>query len=415
MPPDDAGAEDEDREPLVVDENARLAPRGISDSAIVGANSVSFPSTEETRTWAASLEPGRVIAGNRDTTTSFERSKNPLGFLRKVVSVRMGDPIVIATEPADLTDLMQGDLRFDDPSMPSIFPDAPVARILPSSLRPLDDTSTGTGSSNGVSTTLQFDGGLRVSMSNGNFSFGASLKGDYELKKKWFVPTGVKTAFAELTLKPSIRFDIDVDAEGSVKETKGVDLIEANKKEVELPGIPMIPVGPIPLTVSIKPVFECSAGMSGKVHVNATASAGAEFVGGFRYQSGEGLTTHKTGPSFQPPSVTVNSYEGGGILSASCAVKVSVGVYAFDVLGISAAVGPDSKIEVKLCGDSKSGAAASISRSLNFGVSLNANVKVPFTSVDVVQTPIISPITTSLAKDYLVGDATTCCEQLTCH
>lgn len=407
------------REPLVLDENATLAPRETSDAAIVDKDVVMFPPTPATKAWAATLAPGRVIAGNRSTKTPGADSTNPRGFLRKVVAVRMGDPIVIETARADLADLLQGDLRFGAAEA-SIFADAPkVTPITTRTLRPLDDTSAGSGGNSGVTQALELNGGVKVNLHDGSFRFNAKFDGDFALRKKWKVPVGVNYASASLTLDPQISFKVDIDASASASSAAVLALGEP--KKIDLGKIELFLAGPVPVTVEIGPVFECKAGVAGKIHLGTTTTVKGHFKGGFHYDRDSGTKLIQEGPSFDQ-SIALDDASGEASLMAACSVKLSVGVYAFDTLGIEGSFGPQLTFDAKVCGAKSGGqgdSAASVSRAVSLNAQLSAVAKVPFLDYELVQTTIFEK-NFELYKDYFPpGNADTCkCapkdNQLTC-
>lgn len=404
------------REPLVLDENATLTPREASDSAIVAKDVVMFPPTEATKAWAATLVPGRIIAGNRTTKNLGPDSTNPRGFLRKVVAVKMGDPIVIETARADLADLLQGDLRFGA-AEPSIFADAPKATALATrTLKPLDDTSAGSGGNNGITKALELNGGVKVNLHDGNFRFDAKFEGDFALRKKWKVPVGVNYASASLTLDPELSFKVDIDASASASSAAVLALGEP--KTIDLGKVELLLVGPVPVTVEIGPVFECKAGVAGKIHLGTTTTVKGHFKGGFHYDRESGTKLVQEGPTFEQ-SIALDDASGEASLMAACSVKLGIGVYAFDTLGIEGSFGPQLTFEAKVCKSSGKSAAASVSRAVSLNAQLSAVAKVPFLDYELVQTTIFEK-NFELYKDYFPpGNADTCkCEpkdnQLTC-
>jgi len=334
-------------QPVVLDKNASRAPREVSDVAIVEQGKVSFPSNSTTKEWVSELKVGTVIAGNRDTVNELSGSKNPYGFLRKVKSIKEGNPIVIETEQAYLPDLLEGDLHFGDDADSSIFTDA--GSIKTKGLRTL---ANGNGGSTGSGTAsllgeITNDKSVKVKFSEGSFALDAKFEGDLKIRKWWYIPTGIEHALAKLTLDPKATVDISLLA--------SVELGSENlSKTWEGPSLPIPLGGPIPVTLRLRPEITCTATVTGEIDITGRAFMTGHTAAGFEYDGD--LKSVSEAPQLSA-GYEFKRVTGTATLTGSCTIQAVVSVLAFDAVGIEGKLGPFVSLNAAVCGSVGTGGA----------------------------------------------------------
>ncbi|WP_394822648.1 hypothetical protein [Pendulispora albinea] len=369
---------------FTIDENGRLAPRDVSDSAEVEDGKVSLPITAANEEWVAGLAPGNVIAGNWDTRGNIEESLNPRGFLRKVASIKKtGDRIVITTEPAELNELLYGHLHIDsDKGGLPIFPDAPkvapAANLKSANLRLLEGGSGSNGNS-GVKGSVGHKGKTEVDFRDGVFNFNSHFEADYELKKWAGIPTGVKSAYSKFNTSATVGFSIDVKVEEKFTDEWALPLDQFKMRA---------PIGASGLTVEIGPSIKCGGSAQGKFKATAKVELKGELTAGFNYKDGN--TSLIKDPTTFTPTFTIQSSEGGYTADLKCSMKLDVTIYALDMLGIGFALGPYGKIGSKSCtaaatdgGEAKPGVSFFAEEGIEFSVKLKAKTPIiPISTIE---------------------------------
>ncbi|WP_394828014.1 hypothetical protein [Pendulispora albinea] len=329
---------EEPQQGWTLNENARLAPRAVSDVADVEENAIVLARTKENEDWAKELSPGNTIAGNYDTRAraNLAKSKNRRGFLRKVVSVEMGDDIVITTEPAQLYDLIQGRVHMDDKAGLPIFPDAPRAPATQAQNMRLLGTSGGkTGPKNPTVGKLEFKD-IKVD-TDGDFQINPHFEADFEVQKEWIIPTGVK-GHALFEAEAIASASIAVSGTMSETPTQSIDLIDW----------PDIPIGETGLVLEVKPQLYCDYFKgAGKFNVKATGTLTGKLKAGFDFDGTNAKPIAEMGlkPEF---SLSADKFAPSGI-SVSCGIKVDATLWALGSVGISLAMGPKITITANNC------------------------------------------------------------------
>ena len=337
-----------ERAPIVLDDDAVLAPGRVSDSAIVEEGKISLPKTAANQAWADKLRAGKVIAGDRDKKSAdLADSKNPYGFLRKVVSVRDGDPIVILTERAELPDLLEGDLVFGAGAS-SIFDDTSDEGGLGTrNIRPLANNDNA-GSSKGsgrapIVGELKSDFGPVVRLSEGTFGLDADFVAEMKVRKWWMIPTGLEKASAKLTLNPRASVIIEVGGKVSAQRPDGGSFT----KTWEGPSVPIPLGGPIPLTLRLRPEVTCSVALGGEITARGRAHLSGRAAAGFTYQNND------MQPIYEPPTLTPGfdfiGVQGKASLSGECTIQAVVSLLAFDAAGLEGKIGPYASLTAEVC------------------------------------------------------------------
>ena len=328
---------DDEEQGWTLNEDARLAPREVSDAAEVDDNQIVLARTEANEAWAKTLSPGYTIAGNYDTRArdDLAKSKNRHGFLRKVVSVEMNDGIVITTTPAMLYDLLQGRVHMDDKVGLPIFPDAPKAAATTQSknLRTLD-SSSGKGPKSPTKGTLGIKD-VRVE-TDGDFEIDTHFDADFEVKREWIVPVGVKGhAHFDATAIASASIALSGTITGSASGT------------VNLAAWPDIPIGESGLSLQVTPQISCDyIKGEGTLGVKATGTLTGKLSTGFDF---DGTTATPIAGMGLKPEFKLEGQAGPVGLNVSCGIKVDATLWALEAVGISLSMGPKVIISAKEC------------------------------------------------------------------
>lgn len=407
-PVDSGSPRSEKRAPIVLDENAVLAPHGVSDSAIVEDGQISLPKTKANQAWAADLRKGMVIAGDRDTkTANLETSKNAYGFLRKVVSVKDGDPIVISTERAELPDLLEGDLVFGS-GQASIFDRDDADDIDTKTLRPLanndNDKSKGSGSASIVG-ELKAGYGPVVRLSEGTFGLDAEFDAELKIRKWWKIPTGLEKASAKLALNP--RASVIIEVGGSVTaETKDGGSLS---KTWEGPSVPIPLGGPIPLTLRLRPEVTCSVTLGGEITARGRAYLSGHAAAGFTYENGD-MT-----PIYERPTLTPGfdfiGVQGKASLVGECTIQAVVSLLAFDAAGIEGKLGPFASLTAEVCaayGEGGGNGGFNVFEEHGLKADIEGRLQVPGLGSPSVNKPIFGFNPVKSDPKYFIGSDKTC-------
>ncbi len=394
------------RAPIVLDDNAVLAPDGVSDSAVVEDGKVSLPKTSANEAWVERLHAGTVIAGDRDKASAdLASSKNPYGFLRKVVSISAGDPIVIVTEPAELPDLLEGDLVFGG-GQQSIFAGANDSDV--QNVRPLANNNRSPSKGSGqapIAGELKSDFGPVVRLSDGTFGLDADFDAELQIRKWWKIPTGIEKASAKLTLNPRASVIVEVGAKVTAKNADGGSLA----KTWEGPSVAIPLPGPIPVTLRLRPEVTCSVTAGGEITARGRAHLSGRAAAGFKYQNGEMIALNEA-PSLTPGFDFIG-VQGKASLSGECSIKAVVSVLAFDAAGLEGKIGPYAKLTAEVCasyGQAGLNGGFTLSEEHGLKADIEGRLQVPGLGQPSINKPIFGFSPLKSEPKYFIGDEYTC-------
>lgn len=400
-----------ERAPIVLDDNAVLAPGKISDSASVEDGKLSFPKTTANQAWADRLRPGMVVAGDRDKSKAdLAESKNPYGFLRKVVSVGDGDPIVIVTEPAELPDLLEGDLVFGDGES-SIFEDASedLDDLGTRNIRPLANGGGGSSKGSGKASILgelKAGFGPVVRLSEGTFGLDADFDAELRIRKWWKVPTGIEKASAKLTLNPRASVIIEVGAKVSAQNPSGGGSLV---KTWEGPSVPIPLGGPIPVTLRLRPEVTCSVAAGGEITARGRAHLSGRAAAGFTYTDGD-MKSLSESPTLTPGFDFIG-VQGKASLTGKCTIQAVVSLLAFDAAGLEGKLGPYASLTAEVCGAyGEGGGSGGFTLFEEHGVEadIDGRLQVPGLGQPSINKPIFGFSPLKSEPKYFIGNDKTC-------
>lgn len=410
--------------PLALRPDAVTADQHFSDTVTVGDGQLTVPigtadPTGSNEALLAKIDVGTVLAGNRDTASPvLAESKNPYGFLRRVIGIeREADQVVVRTQQAYLDELFrEGDLVWDaEHATPSIF-DGAGDPIVKQSLRPLANGGAGTNSGSGsVDANTQLEDKdkrktkfkVTVGMSNARVGMDARFTGHLKIRELWGVPYGVKTASARLDLDPVIAADV----------TYGVKLESTNEAfggalhaEWESPSVPIPIGGPIPLTVRLRAQAKCSVMASGEITATSRVHLRGHTAAGFNYNGGLDID-----PIYEEPTLTSGhdfvGVSGKASLIGECKLQGVVSLLAFDAIGLEGAVGPFATLNADLCataGTDGVNGGFTIWEQHGLGVDVGGRLQVPGLGTPSVSRDIFGFAPLKSEPAYLVGNKDTC-------
>ncbi len=361
-----------------------------------------------------SLRAGVVIAGNRDVLTADLRlSKNPSGFLRKVLSISsVGGSVEIRTKEAYLNELIdEGDLVFSATSpSPSIFEDAPVVTQGLSLAGP-SGRSSGSGETNadvvlrGPTANVAF--APVVSFSNTKVALGAKLEGKIQLRRALGVPLGVQRANLRLDLDPSITADVEYGAKATTAQSQtGGTLNEL----WEGPSVPIPIGGPIPLTLRLRPEIGCKVTAKGEVTVTSRVALTGHAMAGFDYRGGADLRTTSEAPRLETKHQFLGVRGTAGI-EGECALQAVVSLLAFDAVGIEAKLGPFGSVTAEVCatrGPTSTGVGFVVYEQHGLRADAQGRLQVPGLAFPSLSKPLFGLKPAESDPLFFVGTAETC-------
>jgi len=311
----------------------------------------------------SNVKVGTIIAGNRDTQNAdLTLSKNPYGFLRRVKDVsRSGNQAILVTEQANLEDWMEeGDIAMGD-GQKSIFEDATSPTTQSAGVHILGGSSGAAQAGSSEEASLEGDDKTDptskitvrpyAKVSNTKWALNAKYDGAFQLRKSWFIPTGVKRAKALLTMDPTVSADIEV----GVRVTGGGTAIGgpngypvASMEKTFTGKSVMIPIDAgIPVTLRFEPQLKCSISLQGsasakfRAQLQVHAAAGFEYDGSFHDLS----QAPSLNPSFLHPVDAKVELDG----TAECDLLMVPAVLAFDAVGLEGKVGPYVSLNANAC------------------------------------------------------------------
>jgi hypothetical protein len=305
--------------------------------------------------------PGRTLVGAPDGTEA-----NPVGFLRKaLLAETVGDEIVIATEPAELGDV--------------ITSGAVHASIDPA--RPAESGAIGNGGpSGGDINTLAFGGsgiGLdvtfpsmtlyedhttfndptgtlpvrgvdvrrSVTLTSGSLRFSPAIDLDLAFSR---ARLSRFTAIARGELAASFKVSFDVSASARLernapyrdhlRNTLRAPAIKKNLYQSPPHVLGVQFVGPVPVveTVRYRLVLECDLDLDASLHGEASLDLRSTAAFGATYRDGQWRSADT--PSFSATPTVLFGQKGD--ISGSCGVRGEVGFYFYDLAGPTLALTP---------------------------------------------------------------------------
>jgi hypothetical protein len=392
-------------------DNALSASHALSDAIMVEESTLRVKKFPWLAAELAQIEAGKVIAGDRSSLvlTDGSESNNGTGFLRKVVSKREeGEFVVIETAPADMEEwIAQGDLSLMGESLFG------TQALSPAQLNVLGASPERDKSSKEATTVFGEErrlGNAAVKAvfktSNVSFKLRPDFDGNIQVRKKWFVPVGVKKAWANLNINPILESDIEMGVLFTSNDPKAPapDAAPLEKRwkgtAVKIP----IPGAAIPTTVEFAPTYDCSMEFTGKGTAKMRATVSGSATVGFSYEKGTFTNTSKE-PTF---SANVTSRGGVGLElsgSAECTVQLAVRVLLFDAAGIEGRVGPYINLGATGCGTVS---APKFELAEEHGMKLNFDARVQIPKVGAGENFPLFEKKFLKSTNYLVGNANTC-------
>lgn len=402
-----------DEKPVALRANggAKKLPQAFSNEVAVLDDSLLVPSNAGTRVVLDELRAGMVIAGNRDVSTpDLRTSKNPSGYLRRVVSLRAaGDNVEIRTARAYLNELIEvGDLRFSSTSpSPSIFDDAPS--VAPGvGFRGPDTPSVGSGETPANVTLEGPTGNVKfapvVKVANAKFAIGAKVEGRIQLRRAAGVPYGVQRASLRVDLDPTLGADVEYGARvTSAQSQLGGTLNETWQG----PSVPIPIGGPIPLTIRLRPEVSCKVTLQGEVTLTSHVELAGHAAAAFEYLGG---TDVRANPD--PPRLTAKhqfvGVRGKAGVEGECAIQGVVSLLAFDAVGIEAKLGPFARVTAEACVTSAPSGGFVVFETHGLRADAQARIQIPGLGTPLVQKPLFVLTPTKSEPLYFVGNADTC-------
>ncbi len=405
--------------PLALRADALTADRSVSNPATVEDGQVTLPTGGANDAFLAKVQIGTVIAGDRDTATpDLTKSKNPYGFLRRVIGIdRSADHVVLHTQQAYLNELFkEGDLVWD-PQHPraSIF-DGASGVVTTNSLRPQDNGPQSSGGSGAVDANTELDDEEHnsniqfrpvISLSNSRVGVDTTFTGELQIREFMGLPYGVSRASARLDLDPVVSTDITY---GVKVQTAQNAFGGALYKQWESPSIPIPIGGPIPLTVRLFARVVCSVQVSGAIELTSRVWLRGHTAAGFVYNGGFDIQ-----PTSDAPTLTAGhdflGVTGKASLVGQCALQGVIGVMAFDALGLQGAFGPYASVEADVCAsDGSAGVNGGFALWEQHGleVDVGGRLQVPGLGEPSVEKDIFGFKPVKSAPNYFVGSKATC-------
>ncbi len=316
----------------------------------------------DNETTMSTVKVGTIIAGNRDTATpDLTTSKNPYGFLRRVLDIsRSGNTAILTTEQANLEDWMEeGDIFMGD-GQRSMFEEGPTGtqsaniHILGGSSGGAQPGSTEGGSVEGKDVsdpTKKVTVRPFAKISNTKWALNAKYDGEFKLRKAWFVPTGVKRAKALLTMDPTVSADIEIGVRVTggglaIGGPNGYPVASMDKSWNGTSVIIPLEAG-IPLTVRFTPQLKCAVSLQGSASVKFRAQLQVHAAAGFLYDGSfhDLSQAPSLNPSFLHPVSGKVEIDG----TAECDLLMVPAVLAFDAVGLEGKVGPYVSLNANAC------------------------------------------------------------------
>ncbi|MBL9107999.1 MAG: hypothetical protein JNM74_01960 [Myxococcales bacterium] len=391
--------------------SAKKMPQVFSDEVEVLDESLVVPSNGATRAVLDGLSVGMVIAGNRDARTADLRlSKNPSGYLRKIVSITpAGDKVEIRTKRATLNELIdQGDLVFSSASpVRSIFDDAPENTA---GVTPKGPTGASVGSGETKADTklesLAKDVAFApvVTFSNTKMALGAKVDGKIQLRRAFGVPLGVQRANLSLDLDPSFAADVEYGVRATSAQSQAGGSLDTTWQG---PSVPIPVGGPIPLTVRLRPEIGCRVTLKGEVTVTTHVELRGHAAAAFDYRGGLDLRSTSKTPTLEASQRFVG-VRGKAGLSGECAIQGVVSLLAFDSIGIEAKLGPFSGVTAEACVTSNPSGGFVLYEKHGLRAEAQGRIQIPGLGTPVLTKPLFGFKPVESEPFYASGDATTC-------
>lgn len=382
------------------------ADKSFADTVTVGPDTLTVP-TAGNEAMIAKIKEGSILAGDRASSMKEDvEGPNDLGFLRRIVSIKVdGANTVFTTTPAELDEWIgEGDLDYTngpwmlDPTNTA----APTGGITTQTLHLQDDNESGKGGSTvnlpALNTTIGSNT-VGVRITGAGMTLGVGFDGYIKVRKKKIVfakvPTGVDYR-AHLLLHPQLQATL------SASFTRSVTLAEQTKTfgkiKVKIPGT-------IPLTVELSPQVVCSASASGTVSASVTARVGARAdIGVQGYAGIKGFKTPQfigNAPTLEG-GISLGDVSGKASFSAKCKLLAVPAVVAFDSVKLEGKIGPYVSLNADVC---QKGMTVYESH----GLTGNFNVRLQLPVVHIGKTFDLVGVSVPLGSpSYFRGSADTC-------
>ena len=321
-------------------------------AADVAADRVTLPSIVADRYRV--LQPGAIFVGARAGT----KTKNPDGFLRRVVSVAdEGGALVVHTTNATLTDaIVRGAVRASSGSN-GIDGELTAA---PSTVRPQSREEL-TAIAIDFSDKPLFEGTDEIDVAGGKAKFTESIRFDRAvLTSKPVVDVdlairdGAVSRFVAKVagnLDTSVKARAVVTAEGDVNEATLAEL-KTRKKDVERViyqsprvALPTFAVGGVPVSPSVQFTVKlrCSLAFGGPLSAEAGLEAKSSVRLGAVFEGGAWQPPIKSDFDIKPEFTMTQ----GGEIDARCAIEADAQLFAYGASGVTLTVAPYVDFGVK--------------------------------------------------------------------
>jgi hypothetical protein len=369
---------------VVISANALIASSSFERAVAVGMNRLDAPISGNERI-LDQMTPGRVLVGAR---SDLPDSKNPEGFLVKVVSVtREGATATITTEPAALNEVIeQGSFGVKATEVGftagspgggsgvSIKAGGTVGKNVDVVFQP-QDLYTFDESVAGLQGAAQVSG--KVALKEGHFKFAPQLSYQADIKKAFgFFPTGVSfQAEATGDLDASVAITADIVAAANANLQANYEKILGGQPVtvfVSSPApLPSVSVGPVTVSSSAQLRIDATCTIKdtgGEAHVEAGVAVLGKAAAGVKYDGS--WTSHAEKTITATPTLV---YDAKGKADIDCKLE---GVLAINLFGSATAeITIGSSVVFQGQGMAMSGQQASGSCFLKAGVEGNFNGK----------------------------------------
>lgn len=334
--------------------NAEMVGQDAANAVVVEANRLLFPASFS---GILAKKPGDILLGDRQQK-GLTAGNNPHGFFRKVRSVRQeGGKIVVATEPAALTEAFQ-QLHFKTSIQgPALTADGPVGELNPQgpgylpqgggkpieilnfSGKTLFDVKEGVqvgGKNVGFNAFAKVDTGfLKFTPS---YDIGAdvtppkiSLDGISLPKLNSFHASATGALDAQLVMHLGLKLDSDLDSATftqlvaqKIFKAKDANLADYN---LDLGSIKAGPVS-IPINVQFTAVLACDFVWTGGAEVKYGGKANASITAGLKYENDQISPIFDKSASFEQigPDWTLD-----GLVRVKCSIAPTLQLKLWDL------------------------------------------------------------------------------------
>jgi hypothetical protein len=392
----------------------------FADAVRVEPKLMRIKNTPELQAMIDRIVVGTVLAGNRSYVAVPEGAvdPNPYGFLRKVTAVtKEGADTVFTTEKAEMQEwIAEGDLSING---------APIfegSEVVPQHLSVLggkkksgSETQAGSieGKEESNAEKTVFVKPI-FKMSNAGWNLNPQFDASFKIRKKWYVPVGVKHASAKLTLDPVIAADLEAGIQirgqsSLLGEKSGIPVAglkeEWNGTEVVI----VLPTTSVPVTLGFSPQITCEISVQGKGTVKGRAELKGHAELGFEYKDDD-LVNTSTKPDFSGSSLKFVGAEVQLTGLYECSFQAVTRVLAFDAVGLEGRVGPYVNLSANVCAgvNATQGPQFKFSLAQDFGLKLDFATRMQIPVIGLGDSYDLYSKYLSLKKTYVIGDASTC-------